>query len=170
MPPAKSSRDDVGATSASTRFVLPKLAPAPVLEPHEVEGRASIEVKQGTGSVASTPFWTLMDLWNIPDQAALDLIGHPGGLTKKGTRPRFRLAGEEAALLKSFQEIDAALRPLGLEPKTWLHQPIKAAPFDGATPAAYLQDRRKKGIQDILRFILQHGLRLSMSNGERRAE
>ena len=151
------------------RVVLPAEPPKPVpaVEPHEVEGRAAIEVKQGSSSMASTPFWALMDRWNIPDQAALDLIGHPGGLTKKGTRPRFKLAGEEAALLRSFQEIDAARGLLGLEPKTWLHQPIKAAPFDGATPADYLSSRRKQGVQDTLRFILQHGLRLSMSNSSR---
>ena len=166
--PAASPKSDEDALARSTRLSVPRSTPAPVPEPHAVEGRAPIEVKQGSASVASTPFWTLMDSWNIPDQAALDLIGHPGGLTKKGTRPRFKLVSEEAALLRSFQEIDAALRPLGLEPQTWLHQPIKSTPFDGATPAAYLTRRRKQGVQDTLRFILQHGLRLSMSNNRGR--
>ncbi len=167
-PPVKPPSNAGDALSRPIRFSVPKSVPAPVPERHEVEGRASIEVREGAASMASTPFWTLMDKWNIPDQAALDLIGHPGGLTKKNTRPRFKLVGEEAVLLRSFQEIDAALRPLGLEPKTWLHQPIAAAPFDGATPAAYLTSRRKQGVQDVQRFILQHGLRLSMSNSQGR--
>ena len=150
--------------SRPTRIAVPQVSATPAPEPHEVEGRAAMALKQASASMASTPFWTLMDRWNIPDQAALDLIGHPGGLTKKGGRPRFKLVGEEAALLRSFQEIDAALRPLGLDPTVWLHRAIKAAPFAGATPAAYLTSRRMQGVQDTLRFILQHGLRLSMSS------
>ena len=161
---AESPSNDVETRPLKILPSVPKSIPAPDM--HEVEGRASVEVKQEPTSMASTPFWTLMDRWSMSDLAALDLIGHPGGLTKKGTRPRFKLVGEEAALLRSFQEIDSALRPLGLEPKIWLHQPVAAAPFNGATPAVYLTRWRKQGVQDTLRFILQHGLRLSMSNNQ----
>ena len=162
-PPAEPPKSG-GAFHPRFPLSVPKTVSAPVPPSHAVDGRASIEVKQAPASVASTPFWTLMERWHMPDQAALDLIGHGGGLTKKGTRPRFKLVGEEAALLKGFQEIDAALPPLGLAPETWLHQPIKVAPFDGATPALYLTRCRKQGVQDVLRFILQNGLRLSMAN------
>jgi hypothetical protein len=104
-----------------------------------------------------------MDRWSIPDIPALELIGHLGGLTKKGTRPRFRLVGEEVDMLRGLQEIDAALVPLQLDPRNWLDQPLKAEPFGGATPMVYLTRTRLKGIRDTIRYILQNGLELSMS-------
>jgi hypothetical protein len=119
--------------------------------------------KSAPNSTASTSFWLLMDRWSIPDIPALELIGHLGGLTKKGTRPRFRLVGEEVDMLRGLQEIDAALVPLQLDPRDWLDQPLKAEPFGGATPMVYLTRTRLKGIRDTIRYILQNGLELSMS-------
>jgi hypothetical protein len=119
--------------------------------------------KSAPNSTASTSFWLLMDRWSIPDIPALELIGHLGGLTKKGTRPRFRLVGEEVDMLRGLQEIDAALVPLQLDPRDWLDQPLKAEPFGGATPMVYLTRTRLKGIRDTIRYILQIGLELSMS-------
>ena len=168
--PAGPVRSDRTAAPRPARIAVAKPVAPPRPEPHEVEGRAAIELKQGSASMTSTPFWSLMERWNIPDQAALDMIGHPGGMTKRGTRPRFKLVGQEAALLRSFQEIDAALGLLGFEPNAWLHQPIAAAPFDGASPAATLSSPGKQRVQDTLRYILQQGLRLSMANSGGKAE
>ncbi len=104
-----------------------------------------------------------MERWKIPDPAALEFIGHPGGLTKKGTRPRFQLRGDEIDMLAGLQEIDAALAPLKLVPATWVHDPVAEAPFGGATPLAYMTRERMPGVREALRFILRHGLRMSMT-------
>ena len=138
--------------------------PAPTAaEPHEVEGRSPIMPHAHAGSVASTAFWSLMDRWQVPDTEALTLIGYEGGLTKKGTRPRFKLADDAVETLQGLHEVDAALVPLKLDPKTWLHQPVKEAPFEGVTPLAFLVRMRLPGIRAAIRFLLQHGLKMSIS-------
>ena len=103
-----------------------------------------------------------MDRWAIPDLPALRLIGHSGGLSKKGTRPRFKLAGEEADMAKLLFEIDQAISNLGLDPKAWVNKPIKIAPFEGGTPLSYLSRNRLQGTQQVSRYILKNGLKLSM--------
>ena len=135
----------------------------------EVEVRASIEVSRGSTKTSSIAFWALMDRWRISDTAALELIGHPNRLTKKGTRPRFKLIDGEVELFRSLQEIDTALIPLQVDPGKWLNQPIDVAPFIGATPIAYLTRLRMQGVHDTLRFILQQGLKLSISGSKQAA-
>ncbi len=140
----------------------PPVAP-PSAEPHVVAGRSTIAPRANPGSIASTAFWSLMDRWNVPDEAALDLVGHPGGLTKKGTRPRFKLTGEEVDLFQGLLEIDAGLVPLKLDPAAWLYDPIKGKPFAGETPLAFLTRMRLPGVRATIGFLLQSGLRLSLS-------
>ena len=135
----------------------------PSAEPHAVEGRSPIEPRPRPGGTASTAFWSLMDRWEAPVAAALELIGHPGGLTKKDTRPRFRLQGDKVDMLAGLQEIDAVLAPLKLEPAKWVHDPVEDAPFQGVSPLAYMTRSRLPGVREALRFILRHGLRMSMS-------
>ncbi len=66
-------------------------------------------------------------------------------------------------MLAGLQEIDAALVPLKLEPAKWVHDPAGEAPFGGATPLAYMTRERMPGVREALRFILRHGLRMSMT-------
>ena len=101
-----------------------------------------------------------MDGWGVDDRTALSLLHHEGGLTKKGTRPRFKLEGAEAERFAFLREIDTSLRSLGLEARAWLAQPIASAPFGGKAPLAFLA--AGGGARDVNRFILQQGLRLSM--------
>ncbi len=129
----------------------------------EVERRAEVAPRPGPGSVSSSAFWSLMDRWQVADSQALELLGHASGLTKKGTRPRFKLAGGEVDAFLGLQEIDTALVPLKLDPGRWLHEVRKEGPFGGATPLAYLTQARSDGIRAAIRFLLQSGLRLSMS-------
>ena len=128
----------------------------------DVEGRSPITSRAQAGSIASTAFWSLMDRWVIPDKEALDLLGYPGGLTKKGTRPRFKLTGEEVEMFRVLQEIDGALPPLKLDPATWFQQPNRDALFNGAAPLAFLTRMRLPGARSTIRFLLQHGLAMSM--------
>jgi hypothetical protein len=108
--------------------------------------------------VASTVFWSLMDHWKVPDLAALELIGHPGGLTKQGTRPRFRVKGEEAKMFSLLQEIDTSLKPFGVAPDDWLRKPITEKPFRGATPLEHIARHHREGAQAVLRRIMQVSL------------
>jgi hypothetical protein len=133
------------------------------IEPHEVDGRSPIDVAPARPGLTSTAFWALMDRWNVPDLAALQLIGHPGGLSKKGTRPRFKMAGVEVEMMKLLVEMDQALVALGLDPKVWLNKPVPGAPFEGAAILTYLTENGLKGVRDTSRYILKNGLKLSMS-------
>jgi hypothetical protein len=58
------------------------------------------------------------------------------GLTKKGTRPRFKLVGPEADLFVVLREIDITLRAASLEPDRWLRTPARSNPLAGKTPIA----------------------------------
>jgi hypothetical protein len=129
----------------------------------EERRRSPILVSPARPSVTSAAFWKLMDRWDVPDLDALALIGHRGGLSKKGTRPRFKLNGEEGERVKSLFEIDQAISSLRLDPKNWMNKPIKAGPFEGAKPIFYLKKFGPKGVIAASRYLLKNGLRLSMS-------
>ena len=130
-------------------------------ERHALEGPSTIQPRARPASVSSAVFWSLMDRWEVPDTEALRLVGHPGGLTKKGTRPRFRLEGDEVEAFLGLQEIDTAVDALKLRPSAWLRQPIKEQPFGGSVPLAFLVREALPGIRVVLRFLLQSGLRMS---------
>ena len=104
-----------------------------------------------------------MDRWKIADIEALALIGHEGGLTKKGTRPRFKLVDGEVDAFLGLQEIETAMAPLQLDPSRWLRKPLKGDPFCGTTPLAFITRTGTSGIRATIRFILQSGLRMSVS-------
>jgi hypothetical protein len=89
----------------------------------------------------------LVDHWQLPDLDALQLIGH-GGLTQKGTRPRFKLSDDEAAVVAAMRALDATLAQLSLDPATWLTTPLRPEPFRGAAPL----DVIRKGRLQVLSF------------------
>ena len=101
----------------------------------------------------------MMDRWKVTDLAALDLIGYRGGLTKKGTRPRFRVVGPGAELFSYLREIETGLKTLGSEPVDWIRQPIKEDPFKGTTPLAHITHGGVVGARDVIRKIMALGLR-----------
>ena len=162
IPPArpKPSRANSSQTPISMQNTTGQLQAEPT---HDVERRSPILVSAGRPPITSAAFWELMDLWNVPDLAALDLIGHRCGLTQKGTRPRFKLTGEEAERLKLLFAIDQAICSLGLDASTWLNKPLKAAPFEGAKPITYLSKNSLNGFIATSRYLFKNGLKLSMS-------
>ncbi len=116
-----------------------------------------------SGPVGAAPFWSLMDRWGVDDLQALRLIGHAGGLTKKGTRPRFRLAGAEASRFRLLQQIDAALGSAGLDPGAWLRAPsARAEPLGGQAPLEHIVEAGEAGARAVHRLLLQAVLRRSM--------
>ncbi len=109
-------------------------------------------------SVPSTAFWALMDHWRVTDLVALALIGHGGGLTRKGTRPRFRLSGGEPARYAALRRLDTALDALGLDPGEWLATPRTEAGFGGDAPLAVLQRDGEAGARQLLHLLNRQGL------------
>ena len=99
------------------------------------QGSPEVPVQRGPHDNTSIEFRALIDRWKLSDGEALDLIGHSGGLTKKGTRPRFKLVGREAVLFSHLREIESALSPLAKDTAAWMRQPNKAAPFRGQSPS-----------------------------------
>ena len=75
-----------------------------------------------------------MDHWKVSDIPALDMNAHRGGLSKKGTRGRFKLLEPEARMVSLLFKINQTLENLELDRGTWVDQPVKAVPFGGATP------------------------------------
>ncbi len=113
-------------------------------------------------SLTSTFFWSLMDRWKVADLDALALIGHAGGRTKKGTRPRFKLSDAENDMVVHLRDVDDALSAAGLDSANWLREPISGTPFSGTYPLDFVTQNRVSGARQLSRYILQQGLRLSL--------
>ncbi len=123
------------------------------------DGRAT-----AAASVPSAAFWTLMDRWQVPDLDALALIGHAGGLTKKGTRPRFRLEATEAVRYAGLRALDQALEGLSLDPRRWLATPQRPAPCRGAKPLDLLR-RDADAARQLLHALHRQGLEAGLRGG-----
>lgn len=78
--------------------------------------------------------------------------------TKKGTRPRFKLVGQEAVLFGHLREIECALSPLVKDTAEWMRQPIKAAPFPAQNPAVHITHNVVDGAREVVRKVLMAGL------------
>lgn len=113
-------------------------------------------------SFPSAAFWALMDRWGIEDLDALALVGHAGGLTKKGTRPRFRLQGTEAHRYAALRALDTALSTLGQEPADFLRAKQTRAPCDGATPLAVLHRDGADGARSLIRDLTRQGFQAGL--------
>ena len=112
--------------------------------------------------LSSGSFWALVDRWKLVDLDALRLIGHAGGLTKKGTRPRFKLTEAEAEAVAAMRSLDETLEQLCLDPAQWLQAPLRPAPFGGAKPIGLILKTRLQGLREASHYLTQMGLRLSL--------
>jgi hypothetical protein len=161
--------DTLHSKSRRSGRASPPVTNAPAQDRPAVESDASADrsvVQSGAALTApikprdftSTVFWALMDRWKLPASEALNLIGHSGALTKKGTRPRFKVVGKEAELFGHLREIDAALSPLVRDSGAWMRKPLKEAPFSGMTPLVYITQKGIEGAKAVERAILMAGL------------
>ena len=112
--------------------------------------------------VSSKLFWSLVDRWQVPDAEALVLLGHEGGLTKRGTRPRFTLAPEEAHRLANLLAIDRLLTDVEGEPGPWLRRSNAAQPFARTRPIAFMVKGGAPAIDATRRFLEKLALRKSL--------
>jgi hypothetical protein len=158
QPPVKAGPAAKASTGAAGRpaDTAPARQEAEDGEPHE---RPTPHVPAG---LSSGIFWSLVDHWGLPDLDALALIGHAGGLTRKGTRPRFKLTEKEAEVVAAMRSLDAALGQLGLDPAKWLLSPLRPEPFGGRPPLDVIRTGRLEGLRAVSRHVVQMGLRLSL--------
>ena len=147
---------------ARPRTPTRRSSPKPTARAEPPPPRPIIQAAPRSAGGSSTSFWSLMDSWRLPDLDALTLLGHSGGLTKKGTRPRFRLVEREAAVLARMHDIDDALAALELAPADWLRERIDAAPFAGRTPLDLMLREPAAALSTLQHFIFQIGLRRSL--------
>ncbi len=136
-------------TSAS-----PRPQPSPAKPPGPPAPEAS--------AITTKSFWPLMDRWGVADELALQLLGHSGGLTSTGKRPRFTLTAEEAKRLEYLVEIGNSLELMFGDAGAWLKQRTSALPFHGLTPLDYMAVRGGAGVAEVLRFLARFGLRQAL--------
>jgi outer membrane biosynthesis protein TonB len=158
-PAQRKPRSRAAATSSQPAQSPPEQpAAAPAAAPKSAARAPRAGLSSGT-------FWSLVDHWQLPDLEALRLIGHAGGLTQKGTRPRFKLSDSEAEVVAAMHALDATLAQLGLDPATWLSVPLRPDPFRGAAPRDIIRKGRLQGLRDVSRYLTQMSLRLSLQQG-----
>ena len=120
----------------------------------------ALEIPQASPppAVTTKAFWPLMDRWGIPDDKALELLGHRRGLTRTGGRPRFTLDADEVRRLDYLREIGTALEVMFGDAGPWLKQPASALPFRGLTPLDYMIVRGTPGLAEVNRFLARWSL------------
>jgi hypothetical protein len=150
------------AAAAASPKPAASSSPPPKVAPAEAPKPAAHSPHPG---LTSGTFWLLVDHWQLPDLDALQLIGHAGGLTQKGTRPRFKLSDGEAEVVAAMHALDATLAQLGLDPAQWLSAPLRPDPFRGAAPLDVIRKGRLQGLRDVSRYLTQMSLRLSLQQG-----
>jgi hypothetical protein len=111
--------------------------------------------------MSSRQFWVLVDLLQIPDAKALDLIGYPGKLPTSGKRPRFRLTTRQTRTAEYLPEIQAALESIGERP-SWLTRRNRSAPFSGRAPLDTMAERGVAGIAEVMQFLNRAVMRKSL--------
>ncbi len=114
------------------------------------------------GTISSQLFWSLVDRWKLADLTALDLIGHAGGLTKRGTRPRFTLTADEAHRLADLLAIDRLLDNIQGEAASWLRRVNGAAPFRRTKPIDFMVKGGAPAIVATRRAVEMLALRKSL--------
>lgn len=124
--------------------------------------QAAQSVERSQQGLSSGTFWSLVDRWELADVEALRLIGHKGGLTKKGTRPRFKLTEAEGEIVTAMRSLNETMDQLGLDSAQWLAAPLRPEPFRGATPVSVIRKRRLQGLREVSRYLTQMGLLQSL--------
>lgn len=159
------SRKRPAASRPASPPAAPKTSPPPPAPPMP---RPASPPRDAQRPPSSALFWSLADRWRLDDLEALRLLGHAGGLTKKGTRPRFKLTAAQAARLAELQGIDDALAALGIAPASWLRTKLRPAPFAGAAPLDRMLGGGGTALRDIARHVVSQGLRRSLQGGAAR--
>ncbi len=153
VPPCKEApaRTRASAPSPGRERTVPPPRPSPPPLPRPAAPPAPHR------PVSSAAFWSLIDRWGVDDRDALAMLGHAGGLTRRGTRPRFRLVDAEIDRFHLMQTLDDALAALGTEPRTWLRTQL-----DGSAPLAAILHDGEAALRRLTREVMGEGLRRSL--------
>ena len=88
----------------------------------------------------------------IADEKALRLLGHEGGLTSAGKRPRFTLTVDEARRVPYLRQIDLVMETL-FGGTDWLSKPLRLTPFKGLSPIDYMVKNQLPAFAEVLRYL-----------------
>jgi hypothetical protein len=80
---------------------------SPLNKPNETRSKKKTSAISGAepSNLTTKVFWPLIDKWDIADEKALHLLGHEGGLTSTGKRPRFTLTVDEARRVSYLRQM-----------------------------------------------------------------
>ena len=111
--------------------------------------------------LSARQFWDLMERWQVPDLAALELLDYSGKIGASGKRPLFRFSPLQKRITSYLPEIDSAMIAGG-EDIDWLHKKIRDHPFESRTPIAYMVENGMNGMAEVLRILTEAALRRSL--------
>jgi hypothetical protein len=111
--------------------------------------------------ITGAAFWALMTRWSVPDDLALALIAGPPR-PKSGSRPRFRLVGEQVETYALLRAIDMHLADLGKDPAAFLAAPNHDKPFARKPPIAYMARGGQPAAAETLRYLEREAFKASL--------
>lgn len=127
---------------------------SPPNKPKETRSKKQTSTASGAepSKLTTKVFWPLIDKWDISDDTALRLLGHEGGLTSTGKRPRFTLTVHEARRVPYLRQIDVVL-DMVFGGADWLSKPIREMPFKGLSPIDYMIKNQFPAFAEVLRYL-----------------
>ncbi|MBE9606991.1 hypothetical protein IAI18_19175 [Acetobacteraceae bacterium H6797] len=143
---------------------IPEAAPRkPKRKTRPPSTAAPLEVApRSISGISSMTLWALADQWGLKDLEALALVGHKGGLTSKGTRPRFKLSDAQREIVASMASLRDTLEASGLDQRQWMARRIKEAPFGGARPVDLIRRQGPEALHELGRYLARMALKLSI--------
>ena len=111
--------------------------------------------------MSSAVFWRLVDRLQIPDLAALELIGYAGEYREGGQAAAVSLVVATDALGGLPARNQGALQSIG-EGLAWLQSRNRSAPFSGRTPIKLMIERDGEGLAEVLQFLNLAALKRSL--------
>jgi hypothetical protein len=127
---------------------------SPLNKPNETRSKKKTVAVSGAepSKLTTKAFWPLIDKWQIADEKALRLLGHEGGLTSTGKRPRFTLTVDEARRVPYLRQIDLVLETV-FGGTDWLSKPIRQTPFKGLSPIDFMIKNQMPAFAEVLRYL-----------------
>ena len=133
---------------------------SPLNKANEIRSKKKASPASGAelSNLTTKAFWPLIDKWQVADEKALRLLGHEGGLTSTGKRPRFTLTVDQARRVPYLRQMDVVLE-IVFGGTDWLSKPIRKTPFKGLSPIDYMIQNQLAGVTEVLHYLNRLALR-----------